>query len=506
MVLAGLEKKKLVEQFSSPWEQLWSSESEAFYWHNKILGNAVWEKPSVPYRPMIKTRKFKLIQAWPHLDISKISTKVGVIRKCTKCKMEMATRLCIGCAGEKAFCFLCFVAVHDNDEDLRGHEYNHIQIPRPGILRCCICKDFSVRKCLGLVIPQKTRQVIEDLAKDSDKENEIPSKEEFVKIVTRSLGIYMTKERAMSLYKSYRVNTAEKQSYSQSIWKYFLSATEDFRKECSENYCIKCWDIHHSKGTRSKHEWRGYKANAIVCIECCLAPASIYCSMCMDELCEDCSERIHSRGNRRSHSLIQIKEVLGSSEVYCGDCKRQAGTNQCQMCSESLCDSCNQFSHGTKCKVRVKLSGKDNDPIECSVCGKPPDIKCEQCGDVFCSERWTGNPGCFPNTHMKGNRKNHTTVPYDKYWMRWKQYKVEEKKVQCEEESCKEQDRLRKLDCQAKHNARKIRALEEEAKIFEDATEEFLARQKEMHKSKKKVKKSWKDKAGAIVNKLQISR
>jgi hypothetical protein len=48
----------------------------------------------------------------------------------------------------------------------------------------------------------------------------------------------------------------------------------------------------------------------------------------------------------------------------------------------------------------------------CVECGKPADKICEQCGDVYCSITWMGNPGCFPKYHSKGNRIKHTWKPY----------------------------------------------------------------------------------------------
>eukprot|EP00621_Florenciella_sp_RCC1693_P002212 CAMPEP_0182537250 /NCGR_PEP_ID=MMETSP1323-20130603/21587_1 /TAXON_ID=236787 /ORGANISM="Florenciella parvula, Strain RCC1693" /LENGTH=93 /DNA_ID=CAMNT_0024747601 /DNA_START=140 /DNA_END=417 /DNA_ORIENTATION=- len=37
---------------------------------------------------------------------------------------------------------------------------------------------------------------------------------------------------------------------------------------------------------------------------------------------------------------------------------------------------------------------------------------CTQCGEVYCSVKWMGNPGCFAKQHRKGNRRTHTKEPY----------------------------------------------------------------------------------------------
>ncbi|CAM9422726.1 unnamed protein product, partial [Choristocarpus tenellus] len=34
--------------------------------------------------------------------------------------------------------------------------------------------------------------------------------------------------------------------------------------------------------------------------------------------------------------------------------------------------------------------------------------QCEQCGTVYCSNKWVGNPGCFVRDHKKGNRQRHS--------------------------------------------------------------------------------------------------
>ena len=43
-------------------------------------------------------------------------------------------------------------------------------------------------------------------------------------------------------------------------------------------------------------------------------------------------------------------------------------------------------------------------------CGEEADAKCVECGDLYCSRTWMGNPGCWATTHAKGNKTSHKTV------------------------------------------------------------------------------------------------
>jgi hypothetical protein len=67
---------------------------------------------------------------------------------------------------------------------------------------------------------------------------------------------------------------------------------------------------------------------------------------------------------------------------------------------------------GGKGGLEGGLEGGDERPTACVVCGKAPDVICKQCGDVYCSSKWMGNPGCFARMHRRGNRKAHSKEPY----------------------------------------------------------------------------------------------
>ena len=55
--------------------------------------------------------------------------------------------------------------------------------------------------------------------------------------------------------------------------------------------------------------------------------------------------------------------------------------------------------------------GLDPDlPTKCAVCGRRPEIRCAQCGEVYCL--WMGQPRCFRQRHVKGKRADHEYVPY----------------------------------------------------------------------------------------------
>lgn len=137
--------------------------------------------------------------------------------------------------------------------------------------------------------------------------------------------------------------------------------------------------------------------------------------MCEDSLCETCFIAAHLRGRKRNHRFVELKEPMEPEEVACSRCSWRVGTAQCPDCYEALCDSCLAFEHKEECKAWLQLQEtvKGVGQLACVVCGDVPDTECQECGDVYCSKRWAGNPGCFAKMHRRGNRKSHTSVPYN---------------------------------------------------------------------------------------------
>jgi len=297
--------------------------------------------------------------------------------------------------------------------------------------------------------------------------------EEFLNVVKDNLGLgnLFSDERIKSIYLDCRGKFKEKRS-NPEIWKRFQEHLNAIGDECDENYCEDCWESTHSRGKRSKHQWVGFMEGCRVCVECEILPAEKYCEVCEDDYCANCAKDTHRHGKKHKHTFqevrskrgakrraysnnfgdenranlgfctrrallpiaaiflthnpnpfcdslrsSQITEPLEPQQVHCKHCEFRVATEQCKFCKKFMCNSCNAFGHPDECTVRIKLTGgktkgQESHAITCAVCEKPPDVQCQQCGDVYCSVKWMGNPGCFRKTHMKGNRKEHTCVPY----------------------------------------------------------------------------------------------
>ena len=164
--------------------------------------------------------------------------------------------------------------------------------------------------------------------------------------------------------------------------------------DCLENYCKACFKRLHRKGKKARHEWRGFRINAPVCIECEVEVARKRCSHCQDMYCLPCAKTSHAKGKKKAHVMVDVREEFTDEGVgkYCHECDYREGAEMCRFCKKPTCDSCLQNAH--KACAHGGLQG--GRPV-CVECFKPSVRECLQCRDPFCEERWTGNPGpCVP--------------------------------------------------------------------------------------------------------------
>jgi len=440
----------LKKQQFSQWEQLFNEDENCFYWYNKKTQLSVWEEPNVPFRPMIRDRfTQKLMQAWPHMDVESDADKVAPPGICMICKDEDATRSCNECVqkskkikwggGKMHFCFVCFSQYHSSSLDLRHHKFTITKSSVCKPLTCCVCASLATRRCMGMKIQQEVFDRLTTLIVECYEDTDFITEDGFVDTIENilKLGGYMSVEKMRSLFSDCKGKLKDHRSNSE-VWKRFQEHLTSFSDECDENFCDDCYKDFHRKGRRSKHEWFGFAAGADVCVECEALPATKMCLTCRDKLCSVCASETHARGKKKRHVMTDVREELEPHQQYCIECTTRAGSTACNFCKMPLCDSCSEFKHKRNCKARIKLTGEDDNAVECSVCGKPPDTICVECGDVYCSIKWMGNPGCFKKMHKKGNRANHQCVPYSFLLEREEERRKEEeearRKVEEEEE------------------------------------------------------------------------
>ena len=202
-----------------------------------------------------------------------------------------------------------------------------------------------------------------------------------------------------------------------------VAALAEDAAKCADDYCADCWAATHARGARARHAWTGYAANASVCALCEADVARRRCDECGDDLCVACSLRIHARGKRARHAVVALREPLSDFQLnalnasHCQACDYAVAdpAHGCTLCGARLCESCLLFDHDAVCAkrggARAASMGLDPDlPTKCAVCGRRPEIRCAQCGEVYCL--WMGQPRCFRQRHVKGKRADHEYVPY----------------------------------------------------------------------------------------------
>lgn len=482
MHLAKIYSAILRKQQTSCWEQLWSDTDQVFYWYNKETEFASWDEPEEPYRPMVKDRfTQKLIQAWPFFEMTNTKKQQLLSEKCQFCHKNIATRECIGCAEEKEypshypqFCFGCFISYHSKSATLSAHQHRLIEEVKPTGLVCCMCNGPSTRRCLGMKINSNTHKRLSRIIQREEKnKRKFIDFESFQNILLQELKLPMSKERILAIFEDSCRKTSQKPSALDTLMMVRL-LIQNIGSECDDNFCVSCWELTHSKGSRSMHEWVGYRQNAMLCVECGISPAYSRCLSCIDVYCISCSKMLHSSGNRRNHKFEKIFESLGSAEdFHCSTCTNRVATEQCELCEAKVCDSCNLFSHKKHCKIWKKLKRLGCEQIKCSVCGKFPDTKCKDCGDVYCSIVWTGHPGCFAQMHQKGNRIHHTKTPYTEF----KAYQDESQQRKQEAEYRLQRKQHKKIKAEAQQAARlalyQEEKLNKEKRLKNEAFREF---------------------------------
>ncbi|GMH56705.1 hypothetical protein TrRE_jg4376, partial [Triparma retinervis] len=498
--------KYLQSQYSSKIEQLWSDEESAFYWFDKKSQTSVWEEPQQPYRPMIRD-KFtqQLMQAWPILDNAVVEDPEAPPGVCMICKEQEATRMCNHCEQKNSkikwgdgylhTCFVCFSTFHNETAELRKHTFTVTKKAVARSLTCCMCGGLASRRCRGMVIADDVKDklttvVVEALDQGGGgkaKERGVGvldqiEEEDFVNVVKENLGLghLFSDERIKAMYVECKGKFKDKRSTAE-IWKRFQEHLDAIKDECDENYCANCWESTHSRGKRSKHQWVGFMEGCRVCVECEILPADKFCEVCEDDYCRDCAKDTHRHGKKHRHPFVNVTEPLEPQQVHCSNCEFRVATEQCKFCKKMMCDSCNKFEHPDVCAVRLKLLGgnkADSHAITCAVCEKPPDVMCEQCGDVYCSVKWMGNPGCFRKTHMKGNRKEHKCIPYTFLEDRKKHEEEEVEKARRAHEARVEKMRVEKEKREALERNLIEKAEARKAKLSLDAQKEFETRHK----------------------------
>ena len=103
--------------------------------------------------------------------------------------------------------------------------------------------------------------------------------------------------------------------------------------DCLENYCKACFKRLHRKGKKARHQWRGFRINAPVCIECEVEVARKKCSHCQDLYCLSCAKTSHAKGKKKAHVMVDVQEEFTGEGVgkYCHECDYREGAEVCPL-------------------------------------------------------------------------------------------------------------------------------------------------------------------------------
>lgn len=451
----------LKEQQKSPWEQLWDQNRELVYYYNRSTGKSTYLEPADAYRPLVRDRLSQaLIQAWPFIDSDRensaksdfglppgLATFAPSLAMCCVCEVRKCTRLCSDCGAANSsaspnkagpaqmpYCFACFTLTHNTD-DTENHRFSDAaekSTKDSGGLVCCVCAESpATRKCQGILDDTQIDELCSLLQRSVSKLwPDILAKAN----VGGERKLSMMLEGIMGSSSETMGSSLISPSQLQQV-RMMLERT---RAECDEVYCDECYIEMHSGGKRALHKWIGFQANAPVCTVCTRSPAEVTCKECDNGVyCNSCFKVFHSMGRKRKHRHTPLLEELEYGQTLCLVCNRRAGTVLCQnivgkgdeaRCSRRHCGSCHECVHKITCDaIAQDLAAKEQvylmkrgqaeaDPnlgdeaTACCLCGEEADQKCVQCGDLYCSRTWMGNPGCFTTCHTKGAKLQHKTI------------------------------------------------------------------------------------------------
>jgi hypothetical protein len=215
--------------------------------------------------------------------------------------------------------------------------------------------------------------------------------------------------------------------------------------KCSDcdgaEYCDACFAVFHNMGRKKRHnrqilmelsiaQNQKHDGNDEESSQTTASSALLYCDFChrrLGHFCVQCS----GGEEERTQTSADVEE--GANVVCCDECFEFTHKAQCKMSPMTL----QQQQQGNRkdrledvgievipdtnvyaiTKKKKDYSIETNKPRAiddclCVVCKELADKQCVECGDLYCSKVWMGNPGCFEQFHSKGNRATHTTEPF----------------------------------------------------------------------------------------------
>lgn len=144
----------------------------------------------------------------------------------------------------------------------------------------------------------------------------------------------------------------------------------------------------------------GIPNSILMCDECEKRSAVVKCEQCLDRFCQECFDELHATGNRRSHLVQEIEQLV------CVSCDTVVADCQCVQCGSFFCTPCFVSIHQSRVDL-VKHRKRNISGLICYECEHAhATVICEDCADLFCS-------ACYLHFHQKGQRKQHSHLTVD---------------------------------------------------------------------------------------------
>ena len=113
-------------------------------------------------------------------------------------------------------------------------------------------------------------------------------------------------------------------------------------------YCKDCFEGYHVTDDLTDHAFFQFRSGSVFCVQCDDEIARRFCKDCDDKYCLPCFENVHRKGKRKNHifeELNVLKEELGEFDEYCVECEVKKCAVMCNLCGDGYCQSCYDIVH-----------------------------------------------------------------------------------------------------------------------------------------------------------------
>eukprot|EP00903_Cladosiphon_okamuranus_P016531 g15251.t1 len=404
----------LRQQRVSRWEQLRDDESGRFYFYSKDTGEAFWEPPGVPFRPMIRDRMSgALMQAWPQLERELLEAVGAAPGFCMQCKTEKATRICDQCTldrrhnlswggGKSHLCFVCFAERHSDTPELTDHTFTAVETAGSSELPCSLCERPASRRCRGLELPDRALMVAARMLHHA----RLSALLEGVAAAKEPLPLSLSDIAGISVGAAAKASTRHRSGAVASGANTALVKHADSGGGCQTQRKYK----KPGDPPVSRHEFE--RVLAVCNLPYSLTWADAAFELCMGEVGTQAEAEAAAAsaaamaamgssgtyGNGKSKS--KKRKILRTGEEFWAAFGAALAAAR-EDCDDLLCGECWESVHKRGVRACHRWEGFRAGSPACVACSRSPaERKCIPCNDLLCLP-------CFSESHARGKKKRH---------------------------------------------------------------------------------------------------